>query len=106
MANSTDLSRNSIQHKAKNTRSKLQDKDINIAMKECIGYLKSRFPATLEHYRYEYAKDISFEEFIKISKNSGIRSEYDSTFNNRKIIPDGGIIFLIRKDDTLTKKYY
>ena len=43
MANSRNLRLNFNQHAPKNTRSKQDDKNISIAMKQVIEYLQDRF---------------------------------------------------------------
>lgn len=104
MANSEQLRENKKQHRPKNDRSKLEDKDIKKAMFQCIEYLEFRFPELKEDYRLEHTNSVSFGELIAMSKLSGLRYDYDTTFSNRRIIPDGGLIFLTKKDDTRTKK--
>lgn len=105
MANSEQLRENKKQHRLKNDRSKLEDKDIKKAMFQCIEHLEFRFPELKEDYHLEHANSVSFGELIAMSKLSGLRYDYDTTFTNRRIKPDGGVIFLTKKDDTRTKKY-
>ena len=97
MANSEELRANKEQHKAKNGRSKKSDKEIYQAMLQCIDYLKQRFPQIEEDYRLEHAKSVSFGELIKMSQMSNLRSEYDMTFTQNTIRPDGGLIFFGKK---------
>ena len=78
MASSKQLRENKEQHKAKNTESKHDDKEIHFAMQDCI----------------EYLKDLSYKEMVEAIKACGLRYEFDNIFQNRKIIPDGGIIWL------------
>ena len=104
MASSRELSANKEQHKPKNVRSKSYDKEIYHAMLKCIDYLENRFPNLLEHYKFEHEKSISFAELIKISKASEFRREYDETFIKNTIKPDGGVVYLVKKDDTRAKK--
>lgn len=104
MANSDQLRANTNQHKPKNTHSKGDDKELFVAMQSCITYLKNRFPDALIDYEFEYSKQITFGELITMIRHSKSRDEYDTTFSDRAIKPDGGVIFLIKKDDTKAKK--
>ena len=99
MANSDQLRKNQNQHIPKNTLSKNDDKKIHRAMLATIDYLSRRLGDYFFDYELVFAKDITFEHLINNIKNAKLRKEYDTAFNSRKIIPDGGIIFLRRKSD-------
>lgn len=104
MANSEHLRENKNQHKPKNKESKIDDKIIYQAMKDVINYLKKRLETHLANYELIFKKEISFEEMIFISRQSGLRTNYDSTFINRTIRPDGGLIMLTKPNDPSYKK--
>ena len=101
MANSDQLRANKEQHKPKNAKSKIDDKNIYQAMRRCIEYLKNRLSDQLEEGGYEliFKRDITFGTMIKMIKNQNHRKEFDNVFNERAIIPDGGVIFLTKKSD-------
>ncbi len=86
------------QHAPKNTKSKTDDKRIYQAMTRCIDYLEQRLTEPLEGYHLEFQKHITFGEMIKLIGNQEFRKEFDRTFKDRTIKPDGGVIFL-KKDD-------
>ena len=97
MSISKSLRQRQNQHKAKNTRSKEDDKHIDQAMEKVIDYLSERFD-----FKKEFAKyDIVFESEILVSdmighiKKKKIRNEFDLRFMDRRIKPDGGALFLI-----------
>jgi len=99
MANSDQLRRSKEQHKPKNVQSKNDEKLIYAAMRQTISYLQVRLGNHLEEYRLEFEREISFDQLIRIIGNSGLRKEFDSTFANRVIKPDGGVILLHKHDD-------
>lgn len=99
MANSKQLRQNKNQHKPKNTQSKEDDKAIYKAMQQTITYLNERLADNLQEYRLTFCKSILFSDMIKIIRNKEIRQEFDYTFKDRTIKPDGGIIFLHKKQD-------
>ena len=100
MASSEHLRKNIKQHKPKNTESAGDDKEIYGAMADCIDYLEHRFPRDLKGYRLEFKKDISYSEMMGVVKAKKLRSEFDTTFMDRKIKPDGGVIWLEKTDDS------
>ena len=101
MATSEQLRKNKKQHIPKNTKSKIDDKRIYEAMHQCINYLENRFEMYLkkENFELEFSESISFKQLIHVIKSAGSRKEFDDTFNARTIRPDGGIIFLKKRDD-------
>ena len=99
MSDSASLRKNTEQHKPKNTKSRQDDKAIYAAMKQCIEYLEDRLSEHLQGYRLEFDKKITFAQLISVIGNSGLRKEFDTTFDDRAIKPDGGVIFLYRDDD-------
>ncbi len=101
MANSKQLRANKAQHLPKNTQSKIDDKNIYQAMKRCIEYLENRLSDQLKEDEYEliFERNITFGTMIKMIKDQNCRREFDTVFNNRTIIPDGGVIFLKKNND-------
>lgn len=96
MASSADLRRSINQHKPKNLESKNSDKEIHLAMNDCIDYLNDRLQHHLDGYKLQFCKELLFSELIDMIRVSDTRLEFDNTFNKRKIIPDGGVIWLLR----------
>ena len=99
MASSEHLRRNKAQHKPKNILSKGDDKVIYAAMKQCIAYLEKRLGKHLKGYWLQFEQQITFAQLMHIVSNSRLRQEFDRTFANRSIKPDGGVIFLRREGD-------
>ncbi len=99
MADSATLRSAVNQHTPKNTQSKTDDKRIYQAMRRCIDYLEQRLAEPLKGYRLEFQKQIRFGEMIRLISAQGLRKEFDRTFDDRTIKPDGGIIFLKKEDN-------
>ena len=97
MSNSKQLRKNTSQHKIKNTESKEDDKIIKKASDRVIEYLETRFKDKLVDFEIIYKKEIKVKYMIDLIKDKGLRKEFDLEFNDRKIIPDGGSIFLSNK---------
>lgn len=91
------------QHKPKNIKSKIDDKNIYIAMLMVKEYLEDRFDGKIDDYNIEFEKNISFKFMIEMIKSKDLRSEFEYDFNDRKIIPDGGVLFLVSKDKKFKK---
>ena len=104
MASSDHLRASTEQHKAKNVESKKSDKLIHAAMTDCIAYLEERMSGHLDGYRLEFKRDLSFSELINVIRDSRTRSEFDTVFADRTIIPDGGAIWLTKPDDGRYRK--
>jgi len=100
MARSGDLRRSAAQHAPKNLESKHSDKAIYDAMHDCIAYLEERMADHLEGYALKFDKKLSFRRLIETIQISGHRREFDTTFLARTIMPDGGVIWLIKKDNS------
>ena len=99
MANSAQLRANRNQHQPKNKLSKADDKLIYQAMRDCISYLEDRLSSHLAGYYLVFKKQITFGELISLIENKGLRAEFDKVFLTRRIKPDGGAIFLKKKED-------
>ncbi|MDE0229983.1 MAG: restriction endonuclease [Spirochaetaceae bacterium] len=99
MAKSSDLRSNKAQHAPKNVHSKRSDKAIHEAMLDCIGYLNKRMAGHMDGYSLEFDTKLSYLQLIDMIRVSGQRSEFDPTFADRTIKPDGGVIWLTRPDD-------
>lgn len=105
MSQSESLRKRTEQHKPKNTKSKKDDKEIAKAAQMTIDYINKRFDIknNYSNYSLEYHSEIFIEDIIKFIKRKDIRINFDSRFNKRKIVPDGGIIYLV--DNTTSIKY-
>lgn len=93
------------QHKAKNAKSKEDDKDIAIAAKKVMEYLETRFEMADKYPQHilKYEKAIKICDMISFIKRKGIRTEFYMYDDTRSIIPDGGIIYLV--DEVTGVKY-
>ncbi|KGI56273.1 EcoRI family type II restriction endonuclease [Campylobacter sp. MIT 97-5078] len=105
------LRANLNQHQPKNKLSKNDDLNINEAMQKTKNYLEERFAwgggvaNFIEgNYYFEISKKLELSFMIDNIKNSKIRAEFDTNFMDREIKPDGGILFLRKKDDENFKK--
>ncbi len=97
----TDSLRNRIeQHKPKNNQSKKDDKAIETAMYLVIDYLHERFDFEKNYSGYElkYEKTLKVEDMIAHIKRRNQRDEFDLNYVDRSIVPDGGVLFLSKKD--------
>lgn len=109
MANSDQLRENINQHKPKNKESKLAEKEIYLSMLEVKKYLEEKFSSHLTDYKIEYSKDITLATMVSLIKTKNIRRKFDDKFlfyfgksgarKERKIIPDGGLLTLKKKND-------
>lgn len=104
------LMQNKNQHLAKNQYSKTDDLNIDLAMNLTKQYLENRFAVGgvtnfIEgNYYFEIKKQIEISFMIENIKSSKIRAEFDTKFFENKIKPDGGVLFLRKKDDDRYKK--
>lgn len=91
------------QHKAKNCLSKKDDKNIYVAAKMVMDYLLKRFEMKekFPDYYLEYAKSIKISDMINFIKIRSNRSEFYMYNDERRIVPDGGIIYLIDKKNNI-----
>ncbi|ECR3383320.1 hypothetical protein F1P91_03320 [Campylobacter jejuni] len=85
--------------------------NIDLAMQQTKEYLENRFANGggvsnfIEgNYYFEIKKQIEISFMIENIKLSKIRAEFDSSFFENKIKPDGGVLFLRKKDDRKFKK--
>lgn len=87
------------QHKPKNEKSKKDDKDIYKAMRNVQFYLIDRFNMLADYEDYEiiFEKKIKVKYMIEMIQKAGLRNEFDYNYNNRTIVPDGGILYLKNK---------
>ena len=103
MSQHDSLRNRKAQHKPKNMKSKIDDKDIYISMEKVIVYLKNKIEFT-QYFELDY--ELEFHHNIKISymidfiNRKGVRAEFNTEFSDRTIVPDGGILYLVKK------KYY
>ena len=84
------------QHKAKNSKSKIDDKDIYRAMEMVTEYLEHRFDFenTYKNYSIVFEKELTVGEMITYLSQKNLRFEFDFNYEDRCIKPDGGILFL------------
>ena len=101
MSQSNMLRENKKQHKPKNKKSKKDDKNIYLAMQETAKYIEDKFDFSVNFANYEicFEKNINYEYMINFIKRNSKRKEFDNSFNDRNIKPDGGILSLIKKDE-------
>ena len=99
MSQTENLRDRSAQHKPKNVQSKKDDKAIEQAMFLVIEYLHSRFDFINTYNAYEliYEKALKVEDMINHIKRKNQRNEFDFDYIDRSIVPDGGVLFLVRK---------
>ena len=97
MSQSESLRKRTEQHKPKNTKSKKDDKEIAKAAQMTMEYINDRFDMNnnYSNYSLEYHSEILIRDIINFIKRKGIRTEFDKRFDDRKIVPDGGIIYLV-----------
>lgn len=100
MSQSDDLRRRIAQHKPKNEKSKLDDKAVYRAMENVILYLRERFDFEKEYSVYEliFEKTLRVEDMLAHIKRRGNRMEFDYDYIDREIVPDGGVLFLMRRE--------
>ena len=94
------------QHKPKNTKSKIDDKDIYKSMELVQKYLKSKTEFSqyfLLEYDLEFKHEIEVKYMIDFIKKNNVIAEFNTEFCNRTIVPDGGILYLVKK--TTSEKF-
>lgn len=97
------LMRRFEQHKPKNEKSKIDDKNIYESMAMVADYLDERFAGQLNDYTITFDKSIKISYMISLIKTKKIRNEFDYGFADRTIVPDGGVLFLEKKDGSFKK---
>ncbi len=97
------LMRRFEQHKPKNEKSKIDDKNIYESMAMVADYLEERFSGQLDDYIITFDKSIKISYMIGLIKTKKIRNEFDYEFIDRTIVPDGGALFLEKKDGSFKK---
>lgn len=106
MTQHSELRKRFNQHKPKNQKSKIDDKEIYNSMAMVEHYLreKKEFQSYFQgEWDLEFSKDIQIRYMIDFIKRKKIRSEFNYEFMDRTIIPDGGILYLVNKR---TKDFY
>ena len=106
MANSDDLRKNVNQHKPKNTESKFDDKNIAQAMQKTIDYIENRFGqiSNFNGFYLEFSGRLSLKGMMENIKNGSIRKQFDTTWEDNTIMPDGGFLILKKLGDTKYQK--
>lgn len=104
MSSQHDLLRNRVeQHKPKNKKSKNDDKNIYISMLMVKEYLIERFEGKLDNFNIKFEKNIPVSYMIDLIRTKNIRNEFDFDFNDRTIVPDGGVLYLESNDKSFKK---
>ncbi len=98
MSQHDSLRNRTEQHKPKNLKSKIDDKDIYKSMEMVTDYIKNKqefikYFAT--DYKLEFASEIEIKYMISFIKRKNIRHEFCYDCIDRKIVPDGGILYLV-----------
>lgn len=84
------------QHKPKNEKSKIDDKEIYVAMRNVQQYLYDRFEmqSAFPHLSIVFEQNIKVEYMIKMIQKKRIRQEFEQKYIDRTIVPDGGVLYL------------
>lgn len=86
------------QHKPKNTKSKIDDKEVYQAMEQVKQYIKLKkefAPYFEKDWDIEFSSEIEIKYMIDFIKRKNIRHEFCYDCIDRKIIPDGGVLYLV-----------
>lgn len=78
------------QHKAKNDYSKIDDEQLYLANEEVLSILKE----TYTNHTFELKKSLTFKQIENYSK---INFQIDFDYSKRKLLPDGGVIWMDNK---------
>ena len=100
MSQHDSLRERTEQHKPKNSKSKIDDKEVYQAMELVKQYLKSKkdFQSYFESdWDLEFSAEIEIKYMIDFIKRKKIRSEFCYDCVDRKIIRDGGVLYLVNK---------
>lgn len=113
MSQSDSLRNRSNQHKPKNNVSKQEDKAVAAAADRVIDYIESRFASVLAdnvdnvnhtYFDLTYEDSITIGDIVRFITRKGHRKweDFDHSFDNKKLQPDGGIIYLrkIKEEET------
>jgi len=100
MSQHSALRERTEQHKPKNEKSKIDDKEVYISMEMVQEYLKHK--KEFQSFFYDewdlcFAKNISIRYMIDFIKKKGVRRDFNYEFLDRTIVPDGGILYLVNK---------
>ena len=105
MSQHDSLRQRTEQHKPKNKKSKDDDKNIYVAAERVMSYLRERFDNNVFsgfELRFEHYIQLSdMINFIKVSskKHGNGREDFYKYDTIRKIVPDGGVVYLIKNGD-------
>ena len=100
MSQHDSLRERTEQHKPKNEKSKIDDKEVYQAMELVKQYLKSKkdFQSYFKSdWDLEFSAEIEIKYMIDFIKRKRLRSEFCYDCIDRKIIPDGGVLYLVNK---------
>lgn len=90
------------QHKPKNEKSKHDDKDVYKSMEMVMEYLKNKkeFASYFaSDCNLEFSHQIEVKYMMDFIKRKGVRKEFNYEFADRTIIPDGGILYLVKNKE-------
>lgn len=98
MTQHDSLRKRTEQHKPKNEKSKHDDKDVYKSMAMVMDYLRNKkeFASDCD---LEFSHQIEVKYMIDFIKRKGVRKEFNYEFADRTIIPDGGILYLIKNKE-------
>jgi len=100
MSQHDSLRKRSEQHRPKNEKSKMDDKDVYKSMKLVMEYLQEKREFVdffVEDWKLEFSPSIQVKYMIDFIKRKKVRNEFNYEFIDRSIIPDGGILYLINQ---------
>ncbi len=100
MSQHSALRKRTEQHKPKNNKSKIDDKEVYQSMELVRSYLKAKkeFQVFFQgEWDLEFSKDIKIKNMIEFIKRKKIRREFNYEFLERSIVPDGGILYLTNR---------
>ena len=101
MSQHDSLRNRTEQHKPKNEKSKQDDKQIYIAMNNVRQYLMQRFDfdSRFSNYEIQFEKNLQIQYMVDMIRKKRVRQEFDMRFLDRTIVPDGGVLFLVNKQN-------
>jgi type II restriction enzyme len=106
MSQHDSLRERTEQHKPKNSKSKMDDKDVYKSMSNVMSYLQNK-KEFLSYFNdcwtLEFSHEIEIKYMINFIKRKKVRNEFNYDFMDRSIIPDGGILYLV---NTKTKEKF
>lgn len=90
MASSKDLMLNSLQHESKYKRAKKQEIKLNSVIEQLLNFLKTEYPK----YKFIKKNTINIKDICKLGNKKFNQNFFQCEFNNSRLQPDGGIIYI------------